>query len=764
MNRTDFCGGWTYRIWGVPGDTPVRLPHDYSQHLPRVESSKAGSAGGWFQGADIIYDRELEVTEDMLSGRTVLCFEGVLPSAEVYLDDTVLVREPYGYLSFYADLTPHLRPGTRKIRVNVHGDALPCSRWYTGTGICRPVWLLRGPRAGLEPEGLRVRTNRDGAGWRLGVEACLTGEAAAGAHTLRLILRDAEGAEVWERALPVRERNVCSEDVLTGVEAWSPDRPALYRLTAELLADGTAVDSESVTVGFREVCLDRERGLLLNGEPVKLRGGCVHHDNGLLGAVSLPEAEYRKAKLLKDNGFNAVRCAHNPPAPAFLDACDALGLLVMDEFTDVWNIGKNPYDYHLWFRGRWREDLAALVRRDRNHSAVILWSIGNEIPERDGSGGGYALCADMCRLVRSLDGTRPVTAALNNIGRRRLDMLAANVQTDDPDSVDWFGTLSEGFLAPLDVAGYNYLSRRYEQDLDAWPGRFICGTESVAKEAAECWRKTLTHPRVIGDFAWAAIDYLGEAGIGHVWRSPEDGEGFFERWPWRQANCADLDLTGFRNPAGDYRRAVWGTLDRPRLAVQHPRHFHDDGDVSYWAWPERHHAWEYPGWEGRPVQVDVYSAASRVTLLLNGRALGTADCADGVASFDTTYAPGLLEAVDDRGGRDALRTPGEAAGLALRAERVGPLVWLTARLVDADGEPCRFDGREIRFVCEGGELLAVGSADPASEEGFRTGRARAWRGRVTAVLRDPDGRARVTVSAEGLPDAVWFQQDDKMFL
>lgn len=751
MKRTDFCGGWTCRVWGVPGERPVRLPHDESQCLPRSGDSRSGSAGGWFQGANIIYDKDLDVTEAMLSGRVALYFEGVLPNAEVYLDDTLVARQPYGYISFLADLTPHLRPGTRHIRVNVHGDALPGSRWYTGTGICRPVWLLEGPRAGFEPDALRVRTRRRDGVWVLDTEARLAGAAAG--MTLRLTLRDAAGEAVWRREQPAGGPVVRVEDALD-VSAWCPDKPVLYRLTAELLTEGAPVDSDSVTVGFREVKLDRERGLTLNGEPIKLRGGCVHHDNGLLGAVSLPAAEYRKARLLRDNGFNAVRCAHNPPAPAFLDACDALGLLVMDEFTDVWNIGKNPYDYHLWFRDHWRADLSAMIRRDGNHPSVILWSIGNEIPERDGSGDGYALCADMCRLVRSLDDTRPVAAALNNIGKRRLDMLAANVQTDDPDSIDYFGALSEAFLAPLDVAGYNYLARRYEQDLAAWPDRFICGTESVAQEALDCWRKTLAHPRVIGDFAWAAVDYLGEAGIGHIWHSPEDGEGFFERWPWRQANCADLDLCGGVNPAGWYRKAVWGTLEKPCLAVQHPRRFHDDGDVSYWAWPERHLAWDYPGWEGKPVQVDVYSDAASVTLRLNGREVGTAAVRDCVASFDLTYAPGLLEAVDDRGRRGVLRTPGPAAALRLTADREGPLVWLTAELTDAEGIPCRFDSRDIRFACAEGTLLAVGSADPASEEGFAADHARAWRGRVTAVILDPDHRARVTAAAEGIPEAV----------
>ena len=750
MKRSDFCGGWTYRIWGVPGDTPVTLPHDYSQHLPRTPDSKSGSTGGWFQGANIIYDKEIQVTEEMLSQRVALEFEGVLPGAEVYLDDALIVRQPYGYVSFLADLTPYLRLGTQKIRVNVHGDALPNSRWYVGTGICRPVNLLTAPKACVLPWGLHVTPHYEpDAGWTFQADAAVSSEAAG--SELRLLLRGPEGDMLWQAEEPVCAERMQILGSIENARPWSPKAPILYRLTAELWKAGEMLDRADTRFGFRAVQLDRGKGLLLNGGPMKLRGGCVHHDNGLLGAVSLKDAEYRKARMLKDFGYNAVRCAHNPPAPAFLDACDELGLMVMDEFTDIWNIGKTPYDYHLFFRDHWKRDLESMIQRDWNHPSVILWSIGNEIPERDGTGNGYALCGEMSRFVRDMDDSRLITAALNNIGKRRLDMLAANVQTDDPDSLDYFGILSEKYLSPLDVAGYNYLSRRYEKDLDKYPARFICGTESVAKEALECWKNTMENPRVIGDFAWAALDYLGEAGIGHVWRKPEDGEGYFEKWPWRQANCADLDLCGNMNPAGYCRQAVWGVLESPFIAVQHPAHYHDDGDVSYWAWPERYAAWEYPGYEGKLIQVDVYSAAESVTLYLNGKAVETKPCTNCIASFDLPYEPGILEADDGRG-RASLRTPGTPKALQLSVEKAGSLAYVTAQITDGEGNPCFFDPRFISFTVKNCTLLSAGSADPASEEDFRQGGARAWRGKAMAIVRLKEGKARIMGSAKGLAD------------
>ncbi len=749
MRRKDFCRGWTFRIWGVPGDTPVTLPHDLSAVMPRSADSRSGSAGGWFRGANLIYDREIEAGPEEIAGRVMLEFEGVLPGAEVYLDDTLLTRQPYGYLSFLVDLTGRLRPGKQHLRVNVHGDALPNSRWYVGCGICRPVALLESGPACVLPRGLTYRTEREGEQWRLDARVRLSDEAAEEGNEVCLTLLGEKGEVLWRKREQVRGTEVKCAGPVPSVRSWSPDSPVLYRLTAELRAGERVLDAEETFVGFREVGLDASRGFLLNGKPFKLRGGCVHHDNGILGALSLPEAEYRKALRLKNSGFNAVRCAHNPPAPSFLDACDHLGLVVMDEFTDVWNIGKNPYDYHLFFRDRWEADLRDLVERDRNHPCVLLWSIGNEIPERDGAGDGYALCARMSRAVRDADDTRLVTCALNNIGRRRLEMLAANVQAEEAGESDPFGVLSEPFLEPLDVAGYNYLSRRYAEDLKNWPRRFICGTESVAKEALDSWQKTLDHPRVIGDFAWAAIDYLGEAGIGHAWRRPEDGEGFFEKWPWRQANCGDMDLWGEMNPAGYYRRAVWGTLEAPRIAVQHPEHFRDDGEVSYWGWPERHHAWDYPGYEGKSIHLEVYSPGGEITLLLNGREAGRAPSRDCAASFDLLYAPGTLEAVDEKGRRDILFTPSGAARVRLEAEQVGDTAFLTAVLTDEKGTECAFDARTIAFHCEGCTLLAVGSADPSSEEGFGEGRARAWRGRVHAVVR---GEGRVTVRAGGLEE------------
>lgn len=749
MKRVDFNTGWIRKIWGVPlPGEEVCLPQDESVRLPRSADCKSGAAGGFFPGRNVIYEKDLPVTQEMLKERIVLEFEGVMANAEVFADDVLVAKQPYGYITFHADLTPHLRAGTMHLKVVASNDALPNSRWYTGTGIYRPVHLLRAPRASILPWGLFVRTLPADGAWTLAVQTAVTPEAVGKELVIRLETLDGECLAQARQTIGAP----CVETALTvsGVKPWSPDSPALYRCVAQVAQEERVLDEAQTRTGFRHAALDREKGLLLNGEAIKLRGGCVHHDNGFIGAASVRDAEYRKARLLRDNGFNAVRCAHNPPAPAFLDACDELGLVVMDEFTDMWNIGKNSYDYHQFFREWWQRDLTAMVLRDRNHPSILMWSIGNEIPERDGSGQGYAYSRQLSDLVRSLDDTRLVTAGLNNIGKRRLEMLEANLQTAQAGERDYFGELSEGFLAPLDVAGYNYLGNRYEQDLQTWPERFLCGTESVAKEAWPYWRKVQENPRVIGDFCWTALDYLGEAGIGHVWYRPEDGKGYFERYPWRYGNCGDIDLCGRKRPCSYYRDAVWGTLEAPWIAVQHPAHFHDDGDVSYWAWPERYHAWDYAGYEGKPVQVDVYSTAGRVTLRLDGETVGEAACREGIASFDLVYRPGVLEAVDDQGRRSTLATPGDARRLRIQAERGEQLTFLTAEIVDENGTLCVFDRREITVQVQGGTLLGLGSADPASEESFAADHARAWNGCIGAVIRLEDEAAQVTISAPGL--------------
>ncbi len=304
------------------------------------------------------------------------------------------------------------------------------------------------------------------------------------------------------------------------------DEPNLYTLKSEVLVGGAVVDAEKTTFGIRTIAVDAKNGFRLNGVSMKLKGGCVHHDNGLLGAASYDRAEERKIELMKAAGYNAIRCAHNPPAPAMLDACDRLGMLVIDETFDCWRTGKNPNDYHLYFEDWWQRDTETMVKRDRNHPSIIMWSIGNEVSERTGVSNGYYWAKTQAEYVRSLDNTRFVTSAVPFLFEEMLTDPELMPKPDEPfdfspppptdPAKDRWGNVTAEFNAALDVTGYNYLYNRYEFDSKRFPNRVVAGTETFPHKAYETWQATLSLPNVIGDFVWTSLDYLGESGIGKV--------------------------------------------------------------------------------------------------------------------------------------------------------------------------------------------------------------------------------------------------------
>ena len=455
---------------------------------------------------------------------------------------------------------------------------------------------------------------------------------------------------------------------------WSVDAPHLYSLTSEVLAGSEVLDAETTTFGIRSLAVDAKQGFRLNGEPLKLRGGCVHHDHGLLGAASYDRAEERKVELLKASGFNAIRCAHNPPAPALLDACDRLGMLVIDETFDCWRMAKNPNDYHLYFEDWWQRDTESTVKRDRNHPSVIMWSIGNEVPERTGGSDGYAWCQRQADYVRSLDSTRPVTAALATLFEeggalpfgQPIDPQeffgSHNRAPADPESDRW-GRLTAPFLAPLDVAGYNYYNNRYEYDRTHFPDRVICGTETFPHRAYDTWQDTARLPNVIGDFVWTAFDYRGESGVGSVSIGAPAGLFFaVDPWPCHLAGCGDIDICGFKRPQSYYRDILWGVRKAPYIGVLDPQHYGKMISFNPWGWEPVSDDWTFPGREGKPTQVEVYSADDEVELLVNGASVGrkpAGAASKNKAVFEVIYQPGTITAVGFTGGRETARTGAE---------------------------------------------------------------------------------------------------------
>jgi beta-galactosidase len=671
--------------------------------------------------------------------------------------------------------------------VVVNNSAQPNSRWYSGTGIYRHVWLRTGSGVHIPPWGVFVTTPRIGAeasAVAVATEIVNASDAPA-AILLRTAVLDAGGKmAAWvETPLEIAARvtmTVTQALNASYVRQWSLDDPNLYTLTSEVLVGGKVVDAEKTFFGFRSIAVDARNGFRLNGVPMKLRGGCIHHDNGLLGAVSYDRAEERKVELLKASGFNAIRTAHNPPAPALLEACDRLGMLVIDETFDCWRMGKNPNDYHLYFEDWWQRDTESMVKRDRNHPSIIMWSIGNEVSERTGISDGYAWCQKQADCVRALDNTRLVTSALPalfegmfadkemEIDMSDMDGLfeLGNRPPTDPEKDRW-GKVTSPFLAWLDVGGYNYLNSRYEFDRQHFPKRVICGTETWPHRAYATWTDTARLPNVIGDFVWTALDYLGESGIGKVtYDAPAGMFSFLAQWPYHLANCGDIDICGFKRPQSYFRDILWGLRKVPYIGVLDPQYYGRKISYNPWGWEPVNDTWTFPGREGKLTQVSVYSADEEVELIVNGISVGRKPAGAGCqnkAVFEVTYQPGTITAVGftqgKETGRTTLKTTSEPVALRLTADRMaikpefGDLAYITVEIMDKDGNLVKHAAQEVSFEVSGaGELLAVGTADGYSEELYAGKKRKAFEGRLMVVVRSTGEAGAITVKAraEGL--------------
>jgi len=751
----------------------VDLPHDFSISQPRNPHTKAGASNGFFPGGLGTYEKTLHIPEEWNNKKLMLEFEGVYMNTTVHFNNQIVAKHPYGYTSFHCDLTPYLLYSKdNQIKVTVNNDALPNTRWYSGSGIYRHVWLLIGEPVHIEPWGVFVTTPEvsERKSSVLVKTSIVNGEPDTTPVLIRNTLLTDSGDAVaqCEMIIDAKGSSTTHADqnmILAPARLWSLEDPYLYKLKSEILKDGLVLDSTETSIGIRSVALNATDGLRLNNIPVKLKGGCVHHDCGLIGSAAYDRAEERKVELLLSNGFNAVRCAHNPPSPAFLNACDRLGMLVIDEAFDCWREAKNPNDYSVYFDQFWKLDLESMVIRDRNHPSVIMWSTGNEIVERDGRSSGYRYAAELADFVRKLDDTRPVVNALCGIHPDKSVASIAMGLDSIPDEYDYFGQLSAPFAEPLDVAGYNYLLSRYEKDHEKFPNRIICGTETFPMEVFDCWEATMKLPYVIGDFVWTAIDYLGEAGIGHVWYKGE--KSFLGEYPWHQAYCGDIDICGFKRPQSYYRDCVWGLSKAPYIAVHKPEHHGKTADISAWGWPDVVSSWTWNGFEGKPIVVDVYSRSGEVELILNGRLIGRKNTGKEnkyMASFELSYEPGELLAIGYDNGletsRTELKTAGDPATIRLTPDRselcskFGDLSYITVELFDAQGNPAHNATNSIYFTVFGeGSLLAVGNSNPLSEEMYTGNYRKVHEGKAMIVVRTNGnpGNIYVTASAESIP-------------
>ena len=798
MIRTSFNDGWETRpkvnpfaeLSGVVVPfRAVTLPHDAmierDRAAPGGEVTMEGGAGAYFPGGAYEYRKTFAVAEERRGKRIFFEFEGVYRDAVVFLNGDYAGQRPYGYSTFLIDADRFLRFGQdNEIRVEArtHLD----SRWYTGAGIYRDTWMLVGDVVRIGTDGVRVSTPDIDAERAVVEIATRVENDSIAIHTLDVVtqIRDAGGSIVASdtskvTVLPGEPATVRQRLYVRAPSLWSPDAPALY--TAAVALGDT--DTETVTFGIRSLSLDPERGLRINGETVKLRGACVHHDNGVLGAATYPRAEQRRVELLKDAGFNAIRMSHHPMSKAMLDACDRLGMLVVDETFDVWTSAKSPFDYSLAFPEWWERDIEAMVAKDYNHPSVILYSIGNEIPET-GTPAGAAWGRKLAEKVRTLDHTRYITNAVNGMLAVLADLGALRKQASDDgkgintlmaDAGDAMNAISASSLvthktaesfAVLDVAGMNYAEARYSIDRDLFPNRIILGTETFPTRIDGNWRLVEQHGHVIGDFTWTGWDYLGEVGIGRPqYLTPDTPRpAHTAPYPHLLAGCGDLDITGHRRPASYYREIVFGLRTKPYLAVRRPQHHGKTYAGTPWAWSDCVATWTWPGYEDKPITIEIYSDADEVELFHNGRSLGRRPVGEEHrfrTEFDTTYQPGELLAIAYRDGietgRQTLHSATGPVRLSADADRPviaasgGDLAYVTLTLTDPDGTPHTAADRPVHVDVSGtGALLGFGSADPATEERFDATERRTYEGRALAVLRPTGpGTIRLRATAPG---------------
>lgn len=758
MKAQSFNENW---LFSRPGEEPMRvtLPHDAMIHESRHPAAPGGSGNAFFPGGKYLYQKTFYCPADWQNKAVLLHFGGVYRNCTVSLNGERLKYQAYGYSDFDVELTGRLLPGQdNTLSVDVDNSQLPNSRWYSGSGIYRPVELIVGPVEHIEHQGLRVSTSSiDPPRVRVQVEA--TGED--------VLVEILDGAEVIACA---KGKDV--EIELPGAQLWSDDTPKLYTCRSTLPAGGEAADQAETQFGVRIVEWSM-KGLFVNGRETLLRGGCIHHDNGVLGAAAVDEAEERRVRMLKAAGFNALRSAHNPASDALLRACDKYGVYVMDETWDMWYKHKNKYDYADDFTENYHKDLAAMVRKDYNHPSVIMYSIGNEVTE-PAEERGLDLSRELVARLHELDGTRAVTAGINlsiltsyaagkplykeeggradesvnqtgGMNSTMFNLMTSMVGTGMTRAANSpkADKATSPVLDALDIAGYNYASGRYRMEGKKHPDRVVVGSETFPQDIWKNWQLVRELPYLIGDFMWVAWDYLGETGIG-TWAYTADAKTFDKPYPWLLADCGALDILGDPNGEMFLAQAAWGMLDNPAIGVRPVNHRGDKLIKSVWRGTNAIPSWSWQDCDGYPATIEVYSDKAAVKLLLNGKSLGKKRVRNGVAAFQAKYAPGELTAVayDEYGretGRSQLFSSVGRAKPCLEPERTavrqGQVVFVPVTLAGTNGmRECAAD-RTLTATVDGGELLAFGSANPRTEERFDTGSCNTYYGRAMAVVR-----------------------------
>ena len=775
-----FDDDWKVQLSDVPGaEIPsfnddnwriLDLPHDWSiENLPNQEVGKVvgpfskesigTTATGYTVGGTAWYRKTFTIAKDKRFNQTLINFDGVYMNSEVWVNGKLAGNHPYGYTAFQFDITEFLNPAGEQnvIAVKVKNEGKN-SRWYSGSGIYRHVWLIQKQPVHIAHDGVFVNTGSISENDAAITVLATVENSAPKSKNVKLQIRIIDGqgkvaatSETSVKNIPTGTEDITQRIKVPQARLWSTEEPNLYTAEIIVISNGKITDQTLTTFGIRTIHFDAKTGFTLNGKTVLLKGGNLHHDNGFLGSAAIDRAEERRVELMKANGFNAIRASHNPPSKQFLDACDRLGVVVMDEAFDQWVRPKNPQDYSLYFREWWKKDLKSMIYRDRNHPSVIFWSIGNELNERADSI-GYAIRKELAAETRRLDSTRPVTEGVCEFW----DHWGRKWETAAP------------VFADLDVAGYNYLQKAFESDHAEYPDRIIVSTESYAPEAYAFWQGVEKHSYVIGDFVWTGMDHLGETGCGNAKIAAKPGPRVgLQPWPWFNNYSGDIDLCGNKKPQSYYRDVIWNN-SRIEMMVHTPIPEGMVETYSYWGWPDEYPSWNWNGNEGKLMDVRVFSRSPLVRLELNGKVIGeqAIDTCTGItASFKVPYEAGVLKAISIENGNEVavkeLKTTGAPAKVRLTADRNvinasrNDLSYVKVEITDQQGNVIPDASVPVTFTVSGdGEIAGSGNASPTDMESFNSKVCKTFRGSALAILRPLKDKKSGTITLKAGADGL----------
>lgn len=779
----------------------VNIPHDAMIYEERTPDTPNGAQTGFYPGGEYIYIKEIDAPNEWKDKEVILEFEGVYQTAMVYINGALAANNKYGYNNFYVPLNKWLKFGSvNQIKVFADNSREPNSRWYTGSGIYRDVKLLIGERIHIKEDGVRITTRSVTEGSAI-VQTetnirSISKERETVIQTIT-ILKEGKTITTDQQTVviyPNSEEKTYSSVCIIEPQLWDCEHPNLYECIITLECKEKLLDETKEQFGIRTLELDSVHGLRINGKGIKLRGACIHHDNGILGATTLEKAEERRCRQLKEAGFNSIRSSHHPVSKAMLRACDKYGVLVMDELSDMWTVRKNLYDFATDFEECWEEVVAHMVAKNYNHPSVIIYSAGNEISEA-GSEAGSRINRHICNKFRELDPTRYTTNGLNGLmaaGYRLKDIMVDVAQEFDSDQPvatgnqdgsngfnsfmslmegekgDYFAKhpllteALEGCSSSSDIIGLNYLTGRHILEKDLHPNKTVIGAETYPADIVRLWGIVKRNPHMLGDFTWAGYDYLGEAGCGifHYDGKPN----FSSIYPERTAYIGDLDLIGYRRPISYLREIVYGLRKTPYIAVDRLNRYGAASSKTPWMFKDNIASWTWPGYEGKPALVDIYADAEEVELFLNGKSMGRKPAGEShefTASYEINYEAGELLAISYQNGVEVGRFR-----IATATDKVDVKVEVDRKCLDADGEDLSFItlslvdevgninmniSKKIEISIEGaGVLAAFGNADPQSIGSYQDTIWNTYDGYAMAVIRSGEkpGKIHLAIKAE----------------